>query len=118
MPMEDMTASRRLRIVKAVHTGAWLFFVVWILGIFVAAWHGALSWAALCIAIVAVEVMVLAVNGWRCPLTDVAARYSADRSPNFDIYLPRWLAQYNKEIFGPLYLLGILVTLYQWWTLS
>jgi len=104
--------------VRAVHTGAWLFFVAWILGIFVAAWSGALAWAGICIAIVAVEVGILAVNGLRCPLTDVAARYTDERSPNFDIYLPRWLAQYNKEIFGPLYLFGILLTLYQWWALS
>lgn len=37
-----------------------------------------------------------------------------NRQPNFDIYLPRWLARYNKEIFGPLYFVGIGFTLLQW----
>lgn len=110
----DDADGRRLQAVKAVHTAAWLFFVLFILGIFVAASNGSLMWAGLCIGIVAVEVAILALNGWRCPLTDIAARYTDDRSPNFDIYLPRWLARYNKEIFGPLYLLGIAVTLYRW----
>jgi hypothetical protein len=26
---------------------------------------------------------------------------------NLDIYLPEWLAPYNKGIFGPLYVAGI-----------
>ena len=29
----------------------------------------------------------------------VARRYSASEKPNFDIYLPLWLAKYNKEIY-------------------
>ncbi len=112
----DSTDHRRLRVVKLVHTGAWVFFVACIIGIYIAAWQGALMWASVCIAIVAAEVGVLALNGWRCPLTAVAARYTSDRSPNFDIFLPRWVARYNKEIFGPLYLVGILATAYRWLT--
>jgi hypothetical protein len=103
--------------VKLVHTAAWAFFASCILGIFVAASMGALRWAVGGIAIVAVEVGILALNQWRCPLTAVAARYTPERAPNFDIYLPRWLAQYNKEIFGPLYVAGILLTLYRWRTM-
>lgn len=43
----------------------------------------------------------------RLLLTAVAARYTDDRRVNFDIYLPEWLARYNKQIFGPLYLAGV-----------
>jgi hypothetical protein len=57
---------------------------------------------------------VLVANRMSCPLTGVAARFTADRDPNFDIYLPRWLAQYNKQIFGPLYAGGVLYTLWMW----
>jgi hypothetical protein len=52
--------------------------------------------------VVLAEVVVLAVNGWRCPLTGVAARYTDDRRENFDIDLPLWLARHNKRIFGAL----------------
>ncbi len=62
------------------------------------------------IAFVFVEVLVLAFNGWRCPLTNVAASYTEDRRDNFDIYLPEWLARNNKLIFGILYVVGILLT--------
>lgn len=104
----------RLRAVKLVHTVAWAFFAGCVLLIPFAAAQRRLGFASLLIGLVAAESLVLALNGWRCPLTDVAARYTADRRPNFDIYLPRWLAQYNKEIFGTLYLLGIAWTLVAW----
>jgi len=44
----------------------------------------------------------------------VAERYTDDRRDNFDIYLPLWLARYNKEIFGVLFLAGVLYTLARW----
>lgn len=60
---------------------------------------------------VMLEVLVLLVNRWRCPLTGVAARYTDDRRDNFDIYLPVWLARHNKLIFGSLFVLGVSFTL-------
>jgi len=63
---------------------------------------------------VVAEAGVLLANGWRCPLTNVASRYSDDRTVGFDIYLPRWLAEHNKNIFGVLLLLGELVVLWCW----
>ena len=62
------------------------------------------------IAAVAVEVVILALNRMRCPLTNVAERYTDDRRDNFDIYLPLWLARYNKQIFGTLFVAGIVYT--------
>ena len=106
-----MTALAR---VKALHTFAWAVLAGCVLGLPVAALAGHLTLAAVLAAAVLVETGVLAVNGWRCPLTDVAARYTDDRAANFDIYLPLWLARYNKQIFGPLYVLGGLIALWAW----
>ena len=69
------------------------------------------------IAIVLVEVLVLVVNRWRCPLTDVAARYTTDRRDNFDIFLPLLLARHNKLIFGSLFVAALAYTLIAWRTL-
>ena len=92
----------------------WVFFVASILGVPLSARAGRFDWALGCAAIVLVEVVVLVVNGLRCPLTDVAARYTTERRANFDIYLPEWLARRNKEVFGTLYLLGLLYALARW----
>ena len=103
-----------LRFVKVIHTIVWAFFAGCILAIPVSVWRGDVVGAAILIAIVAVEVIVILANGWRCPLTAVAARYTDDRRDNFDIYLPVWLARYNKEIFGALYMVGVGLTVVRW----
>jgi len=64
--------------------------------------------------IVLLECGVLAVNGGRCPLSDLAARFTADRNSNFDIYLPNWLDSHNKTIFGTLFVVNELIVLWCW----
>jgi hypothetical protein len=48
-------------------------------------------------------------------LTDLAGHYTGDRTDNFDIYLPLWLARRNKTIFGTLFVIGELFVLGRWW---
>ena len=60
------------------------------------------------------EVLVLAINRMRWPLTDVAEKYTEDRAANFDIYLPLWLARHNKSIFGSLFVAGELFALWRY----
>jgi hypothetical protein len=103
-----------LRKVKLLHTVAWAFFAGCILLVPLAAWQRRFDVALVSIMIVTVEVAVLVWNRFKCPLTDVAARYTDDRRDNFDIYLPLWLARYNKHIFGSLFAAGVLFTLIQW----
>jgi polyferredoxin len=109
-----MRAERALTAIKVVHTIVWAFFASCIVAIPILAWRGDLRAATLLIAVVFVEVLVVVVNRWRCPLTPVAARYTEDRRDNFDIYLPEWLARHNKLIFGALYVLGVLLTVGFW----
>ncbi|HUF50027.1 MAG TPA: hypothetical protein VMN60_04280 [Longimicrobiales bacterium] len=78
------------------------------------AWRGDFELVVILIAAVFIEVGILIANGMKCPLTRVAARYTNDRRDNFDIYLPLWLARYNKPIFGSLFVAGLLFTLARW----
>jgi hypothetical protein len=103
-----------LRTIRVIHTIVWAFFAAAVLAIPVAAWQRRFALFGWLVAIVSVEVLILAANRLRCPLTDVAARYTPDRHPNFDIYLPRWLARYNKEIFGSILGAGLLLGLVRW----
>ncbi len=97
--------------VKLVHTIVWAFFVVCIIGIPVASSQGHHTLAATLVGVVLLETLVLALNKWSCPLTKIAARYTEDRRPNFDIYLPEWLARHNKLIFGGLFGVGTIFAL-------
>jgi hypothetical protein len=109
-----MKNQRTLRTIKVIHTIAWAFFAGCILAIPIYVWMGNVAVAAILCAVVFVEVIILAFNDWSCPLTPLAARYTHERQPNFDIYLPVWLAQFNKEIFGTLYLFGMIYTILKW----
>lgn len=104
----------RLAAIRLIHTVVWAFFVACIGAIPVLAWRREFGGALLCIGLVGVEVLVLAFNRWRCPLTPIAARYTAVQPDNFDIYLPLWLARYNKQLFGTLYLAGVFLTAALW----
>ena len=106
--------STALVAVKVAHTVAWAFFAGCILAIPVVSWLGKHSAAAWLIGIVLVEVAILVVNRWRCPLTSLAARFTHERHDNFDIYLPLWLARHNKLIFGTLFCLAIVFAYARW----
>ena len=109
-----MAPTTALRAIRTLHTVVWAFFAGIIVAIPVVAWQrrfGLLLWLA---GIVLVEVVVLAANRMRCPLTAVAARYTDDRRDNFDIYLPLLIARYNKHIFGSLFVAGLLLGLVRW----
>lgn len=110
-----MNHHAALRMVKLAHTAIWGFFVACILGAPLAAWHHHFALAAVLLGVVAIEGLVLWLNKGACPLTGIAARYTAQREENFDIYLPRWLARHNKRIFTPLYLFGAACTAFLWW---
>lgn len=110
----ELLQGTLLKTIKLAHTVVWAFLAACVLAIPLASWAGEHRWAAWLAGIIAVETVVLALNRGRCPLTGVAARYTKDRRDNFDIYLPAWLARYNKHIFGTLYLLGVAFALFRW----
>lgn len=115
-PAKRAVAARRgaLIAIKVVHTVAWAFFAGCIVAIPIVSWlghHVAVAWL---IGIVFVEVAILLVFRWRCPLTILAGRFTDERHPSFDIYLPPWLALHNKRIFGTLFCLGLVFAWAQW----
>lgn len=96
--------------IKLLHTAVWFFVAGCIVAIPFAGVRRPSLWAVLT-GLVLAECAVLAVNRGRCPLTDLAGRYTVERADNFDIYLPLWLARRNKMIFGTLFAVGELFVL-------
>src|SRR5208337_3236717 len=109
---EDETGM--LTAIKVLHTVVWALLAGAIVALPFLAIKGAFRWAAIISIVIFFEGVVLLANGWRCPLTDLAAKYTTDRSPNFDIYIPNWLARHNKTIFGTLFLVNEAIVLVEW----
>jgi hypothetical protein len=106
--------AHKLRQIKLLHTAVWAIMAASILALPWAGWVGQFRWAFGLTLLILGECLVLGLNRGRCPLTDMAARYTDDRAGNFDIYLPLWLARNNKSIFGFLFVVGELVVLWRW----
>jgi hypothetical protein len=101
-----------LTFLKTVHTIIWVVMSTANLTAFYLAFVGRFdTWFFLSVTLLGIEVIIIAVNSWRCPLTDVMAKYTLDRRPNFDIYLPEWLARNNIKGFSVLIAVEIIIVL-------
>ena len=114
MMASSADAARVLWQIRMVHTVAWAVFAGAIVVIPAVTLTGNLRAAAWLSALVWIEVAILAANRMHCPLTGIAARYTDDRSDNFDIFLPAWLARHNKLLFGVLFAAGELFLAASW----
>jgi hypothetical protein len=65
-----------LAAIKTLHTVIWAFFVACILALPAAGIAGQFGVAWILTAIVCFECAVIALNRGRCPLTNIAARYT------------------------------------------
>lgn len=109
-----MRTDRTLKRIKLAHTAIWAVMAWAIVAIPIAAVLGRFRLAGWLTALAVGECIVLLLNRGRCPLTDLAAGFTSDRDANFDIYLPHWIAQNNKAIFGSLFVAGELVLVWRW----
>ncbi|GAA4413625.1 hypothetical protein GCM10023168_36590 [Fodinibacter luteus] len=89
--------------IKVVHTLAWVSIESCVLYVLVAGMAGRTNKrVGLAAAVIAGESLVFSANGFRCPLTELAERYGAERGSVTDIYLPTWFAHRIPAIHAPL----------------
>lgn len=109
-----MQKESKLILIKIIHTIVWVFFNVVIFYMLYASIAGKLDkWLWIGYGLILVEGITLLINRSYCPLTLVARNYSDSAKDNFDIYLPNWLAKYNKLIYTAILIVIILLTIYQ-----
>lgn len=107
-PMNNLIA------IKILHTAIWLFFNLVIFYLLYAVIINRIdAWVWLCIALVLLEGIVLSMYKNKCPLTVMARKYSDSAKDNFDIYLPNWLARHNKLIYTSIFVMALMILVYQ-----
>ena len=100
--------------IRILHTAIWIFFNVVIFYLLYAVIADKIDkWVWICLGFIVLEGMVLAVFKKICPVTIMARKYSDSQEPNFDIYLPKWLAKYNKEIYTAIVLLAVVILIFR-----
>jgi hypothetical protein len=63
--------------------------------------------------LVLLEGLVLLIFKKLCPVTVIARKYSQSTKDNFDIYLPNWLAKYNKLIYTSIFIIALIILIYR-----
>lgn len=101
-----MTSENKLILIKTSHFLIWIFFnVVLFYLAFAVIVNKIDKYVWIGIGCFAIEWIVLISFKWQCPFTIFARKYSNSAKENFDIYLPNWLAKYNKPIYITLFVL-------------
>ena len=109
-----MNPRLKLVLIKIVHSTVWLFFNAVLFYLFYAVVTNRINkWVWIGLGCFLAEGIVLLVFRNFCPLTLIARRYSDSTKDNFDIYLPEWLAKYNKKIYTSLLGIVILILAYR-----
>lgn len=109
-----MNREGKLIVIKSIHTIIWLFFNVVIFYLLYAVIINKIDiWIWICVGLVLLEGLVLLLFKMFCPLTVIARKYSNSSKDNFDIFLPNWLAKYNKLIYTSIYGISIAILIYR-----
>jgi hypothetical protein len=106
-----MRSQTKLTIIKTFHTIIWVFFNVVIFYMLYAVIVGKIDrWLWIGYGLFVLEGLTLAAFRFMCPLTVIARKYSDSDRANFDIYLPHWLAKYNKQIYTAILVVIMIIT--------
>ncbi len=107
-------ALSKLILIKIIHTLIWIFFNVVIFYLLYAVLINKIDrWVWIGFSLFFLEGLILLAFKNHCPLTVLARRYSNSTKDNFDIYLPNWLAKYNKLIYTSLLTIIIIILIFR-----
>jgi hypothetical protein len=104
----------KLTLIKIIHTLIWVFFNFVVFYMLYAVIINKLdNWLWIGYTFMILEGIILLIFKFFCPLTIMARKYSDSTKNNFDIYLPNWLAKYNKLIYSGIMVVIIILTVYR-----
>ena len=100
--------------IKIIHTIVWLFFnLVLFYMAYAVIVNQVDKWVWIGIGLIVLEGIVLLIFKKMCPLTIMDRKYSDSAKANFDIYLPNWLAKYNKLIYTSFFIVIVAGVVYR-----
>lgn len=110
-----MSDAQKLALIRTIHT---IIYVVMALSTFTLVFAGATGfsgwWLWLALVLLAIEVVVFAGNGFKCPLTALAVRYGAVKGYAFDTYLPESVMRHTFWFFTSVMVLGLALLAARW----
>jgi hypothetical protein len=105
-----MSDAHMLLLIRTVHTTIYLIVAVSVVFLLVSALLGYVGpWLLVALLFIGIEVIVFVASGMKCPLTDLAKKYGAEKGYVFDTFLPEAFTKYTFRFFGLLLLIGLIL---------
>lgn len=102
------TNPQKLLAIRIVHTIVYVVMAASVVFILISGiTGGGGSYLIGAFGLVAIEVVVFAASGMKCPLTSLARKYGAPKGYAFDTLLPELVAKNTFRVFGTLLALGL-----------
>ena len=110
-----MTNAQRLTLVRAAHTVIYVVMAGASLVVLAAGITGATGpWLWIAGGLVAVESVVFAACGFKCPMTAMAVKYGATPDGAWDTFFPERCTRHTFRVFGPVILVGFALLAARW----
>ena len=109
-----MSNASKLLALKIVHTTIWAFYASILVYMYYLVFLKKIDftfWIA--VFLVLLEATILLICEWKCPLTVYMERYVEKSDVGFDIFLPQWMAKYNKIGYSTLFVLCLILAIYR-----
>ena len=104
----------KLTTIKIIHTIVWIFFnVVLFYMAYAVIVNRVDKFVWIGVGLIVIEGIVLLIFKKMCPLTIIARKYSDSTKDNFDIFLPEWLAKYNKLLYTTFFIIIVAGMIYR-----
>ena len=102
--------NKQVFFIKLIHSIIFFIMVICLFYVLYAAIIRKYDWILLiALAAIFLEGLVLLLNRWQCPLTNLAKRYGDETGTITDIFLPAWLSPHTFKIFGALLAIGLVM---------
>lgn len=112
---DKMSDARILALVRGVHSTIYIMMVASIFLLLYAGATGYLGpWLWFALGLLAVEAIVFAVNGLKCPLTALAVRYGATTGYAFDTILTERTIRFTFRFFSGLMVISLVLLALRW----
>ncbi|APM38886.1 hypothetical protein [Clostridium kluyveri] len=106
--------SKKLFYIKLMHTIIWFFYVfVFFYILYTGIFNKINLYLWIAIGLEIIEGIILIIFKGKCPLTVLGYKYTDNPEVGFDIYLPKWLAKYNKIIYGSGLVIAMFIIIYR-----
>jgi hypothetical protein len=99
---------QKLFLIKLVHAALFVFFSSCLAYVFYSGITRTYDWILfLAVGTILIESLVLLLNKWQCPLTDLAKKYGDEHGRVTDMFFPAWFVPHVLRSCAVLIIMGV-----------